>query len=270
MPETPRAVPAWRRWLVRAGTLLFVVAVPVAIIGTNVRFLFGEQRLYTFAVNRYHVDEVTSIPKPELLRATRELRGYLFGPDRYMHITVTDNQGRTGPLFNPREVLHMADVRRLVQVIFRLQEAALLIAVGYAALRIALEGRDGARAVCSVAWRTALGFNLAGLAFAVTAVLGFDRLFTQFHLLSFSNDFWLLDPTRDRLVQLFPFEFWQLTTAALVLLTLVESSLLAILARVALARLERPAAAHPPDGDTALAPEPASLPAPGSSNSPAG
>jgi len=30
----------------------------------------------------------------------------------------------------------------------------------------------------------------------------------QFHLFSFSNKFWQLDPTRDYLIMLFPGEFW--------------------------------------------------------------
>ncbi len=39
-------------------------------------------------------------------------------------------------------------------------------------------------------------------------LLNFDRLFLQFHLLSFANDFWLLDPTKDYLIMLFPEGFW--------------------------------------------------------------
>lgn len=244
------------RWVARVGAALFVVSIPLALVGTNVRYLFGEQRLYTFAVNRYDVPAVTGIPRPELLRATRELRTYLFGPDEYLRIEVTDAAGRTGPLFNPREVLHMRDVRRLVQGIFRVQEAALVVALGYPALRVLLDRRDGPRAVAQLTWLTALGFNLFAVAFAVTAVLGFDRLFTQFHLLSFSNDLWQLDPARDRLVQLFPFQFWQIAAGLLIGLTLAETVLLGVAARWYLSRqrsalspqpVEPEAARHEPD-----------------------
>lgn len=223
--------PALLRWVNRAGATLFVLSIPIVLIGANVRYLFGEQRLYTFAVDRYDVPAVTGIPRPELLRATRELRDYLFGPDEYLRIQVTDAQGRSGPLFNPREVLHMRDVRALVQGIFRVQEAALVIALGYPALRIVLDRRNGARAVVGLTWRTSLAFILAGIAFGVSAALGFERLFTQFHLLSFSNDLWLLDPRRDRLVQLFPLEFWQIATGLLVGLILAQAALLVLLGR---------------------------------------
>ena len=44
--------------------------------------------------------------------------------------------------------------------------------------------------------------------FVVASLFNFDRLFLQFHLLSFSNDLWLLDPSRDYLIMLFPQGFW--------------------------------------------------------------
>ena len=47
------------RWAARAGTVLarvgatrFVVSVPVALVGSDVRYLFGEQRLYSVAIDR--------------------------------------------------------------------------------------------------------------------------------------------------------------------------------------------------------------------------
>jgi integral membrane protein (TIGR01906 family) len=46
------------------------------------------------------------------------------------------------------------------------------------------------------------------LAMGLGALFDFDWLFWQFHLISFANDFWLLDPTRDYLVMLFPQGFW--------------------------------------------------------------
>ena len=41
------------------------------------------------------------------------------------------------------------------------------------------------------------------------AIADFEAFFTRFHLLSFANDFWLLDPATDYLIMLFPGGFWQ-------------------------------------------------------------
>jgi len=46
------------------------------------------------------------------------------------------------------------------------------------------------------------------LAIGLGILLNFDRLFWQFHLLSFSNELWQLDPTKDYLIMLFPGGFW--------------------------------------------------------------
>jgi len=46
------------------------------------------------------------------------------------------------------------------------------------------------------------------LALGLGMLLNFDRLFLQFHLISFANELWLLDPTKDYLIMLFPRGFW--------------------------------------------------------------
>jgi len=46
------------------------------------------------------------------------------------------------------------------------------------------------------------------LVLGLSAMLNFDQFFLQFHLLSFSNEFWQLDPGQDYLIMLFPRGFW--------------------------------------------------------------
>jgi uncharacterized membrane protein len=49
----------------------------------------------------------------------------------------------------------------------------------------------------------------------------------QFHLISFANDFWLLDPTKDYLIMLFPQGFW---SDAATIIALVATGLALVLA----------------------------------------
>jgi integral membrane protein (TIGR01906 family) len=46
------------------------------------------------------------------------------------------------------------------------------------------------------------------LALGLVIIFNFDQFFLKFHLLSFANDFWMLDPTKDYLIMLFPQGFW--------------------------------------------------------------
>ena len=56
-------------------------------------------------------------------------------------------------------------------------------------------------------WRTFLGGT--SYDWGIGIALDFGWLFNQFHLLSFSNDLWQLNPAHDYLVRLFPWGFWR-------------------------------------------------------------
>ena len=57
-------------------------------------------------------------------------------------------------------------------------------------------------------WGGALTLAIV-IAMAAMATVDFNAFFTQFHVISFANDFWLLDPATDYLIMLFPGEFWR-------------------------------------------------------------
>jgi integral membrane protein (TIGR01906 family) len=59
------------------------------------------------------------------------------------------------------------------------------------------------------------------------AMIDFDEFFLQFHLISFANDLWLLDPTKDYLIMLFPQGFWFDATMFCALGTVVMALVLA-------------------------------------------
>lgn len=214
----------WRgwRWGGRAGAILFVIALPVALVGLNLRVLFGAEPLYTFAVERYDVPAVTGIPRQEIDRSMVEIRDYFTNDQQLLRITVADDQGRTNPLFTPREVIHMRDVKQLVQRIFQAQIVATVIVVGYAAARLAAQRGRAWAGLARLTRISTLATLAVAVALGVGTAAGFDRLFTQFHMLSFSNDFWQLDPSYHHLVQMFPFDFWLVATSLLLGMTAVE------------------------------------------------
>lgn len=223
--EAWRRMRPWRgwRWLSRAGGVVFVVALPLALIGGNVRLLFTSSPLYDSAVEQYDVPAVTGLPRPEVDRSMDEIRAYFTDDQSLLRITVTDERGRGEPLFTPREVIHMRDVKELVQSIFTLQFWATVFVLGYAIVRLVAERRAALSDLARLTRGSMIGLLAVGVAFGAATALGFERLFEQFHVLSFSNDFWQLDPARDRLVQMFPFDFWLVSTVLLVGLTLVEA-----------------------------------------------
>ncbi|MDA1010610.1 MAG: DUF1461 domain-containing protein [Chloroflexi bacterium] len=189
------------RWL---ASVLFLTCIPIFFVLTNVRIAASWERVYDYAYAQYNVTEVTGIERAELDRAATEVIRYFRTSSEGQLLDIRVQRGEEQiALYNQREILHMADVRDLFQMMFRLHEFAFVYIVAYVAAvylwsrersmrRLAREGVTGG----------AVTVGLLSVS-ALSVVFGFDTLFEQFHILSFSNDFWQLNPATDRLVQMF-------------------------------------------------------------------
>jgi integral membrane protein (TIGR01906 family) len=207
--------------IARIATVLFIVAVPVFLITSNVRFAAGDTWFYERGFRAHDVDQTTGIDFAQLDAAADDVVRYFEDDRETLNIQVTVD-GREGPLYSDEEVAHMRDVKGLMRFVFRLHEASLGIVVGYVGAVVLWTRertpRDLARyALYGVATGLAV---VAGIgAFAVT---GFDAAWTKFHEIAFRNDLWQLDPDTDRLIQMFPEPFWEEMTYFVGLLTVVE------------------------------------------------
>ena len=106
----------------------------------------------------------------------------------------------------------------------------LLVAVSIVVVAVAFRR---ARSIESraAAWR-AVGRGARGLAIALAvagafAVFAFDAAFEVFHQLFFSSGTYTFDPRTDRLVQLFPEQFWSETAIAVGAVAITISLLVA-------------------------------------------
>ena len=146
--------------------------------------------------------------------------------------------GPTQPFYDPAEVRHMQDVRTVLWGFLVVVGAAVVILV--AGLLAAGRRRWWWRAVAGGAGALAVGTVVVGALFAVA----FDPMFTLFHEIFFPGGDWSFDPATERLVQLYPIPFWELTTGVLAGLTVAGGLVVWWLARGRAASIERsPAAA---------------------------
>ena len=211
--------------LFRALTIaLFILAIPVALITTNIRIAVSEQRVYDYSVRTYGAAAASGIPEAELLRANGEINRYLTSEDPGpLAIEVSNSRGVSGPLFSAKETAHMGDVRNLVQLLFQAQIIAVAAVLTLAVIMLVIwPPRALAMAALCGALLTGGILGAAG----VVAASGFDSVWSEFHVLAFSNDFWQLDPDTDHLIQMFPETFWQEITTLIVVATLLEALLL--------------------------------------------
>lgn len=204
---------------------LLVLAIPVALIATNVRFAASEPRVYDYSVREYAAADVSGIPQPELLRANRELVRYFKSDDGLpLSITVKNSGGREVSLFNARETAHLADVRDLFRRVFTVQQIAVAAVLSLAVLVMV---SAGVRALAgALLYGSLLTVGLIGLT-GVLAAAAFDDAWTRFHLFAFANDLWRLNPATDRLIQMFPEGFWMDITLLIGAFTALEALVLA-------------------------------------------
>ena len=209
------------------ATALFIVALPAFLVLTSVRVAALWPRVHEYSFARYDAATVTGVERAELDRAAREIIDYFRNDEELLDIEVTVD-GEREALFNEREVLHMRDVKVLMQATFRVHEVAFAILVVYVTASFLLARREALAQLASQL-RIAGGLTVALLGVAAVAVLvGFDDLFRQFHVISFANDLWKLSPARDHLIQMYPRGFWFDVTLAVGLLSALAGAALAL------------------------------------------
>jgi integral membrane protein (TIGR01906 family) len=221
---------------------LVVVATPFTVVAIAV-MLFLNPVWVGFDQSRSDVTGLTGYTTIQVHQVTGSiLSDLVFGPPDF-GVTVNG-----APVLDARSRSHMADVRSVLLGLglVALFAAAILVVVG-------LVSRGASwfwRAAQLGAKVTVVGVVIVGLAFAVF----FEQAFELFHEIFFPPGTYLFDPRTEKLVQLFPDQFWSETSVALAGAVLV----LAVVVVVGTGRLvRRPVATA---RETAAAP-PASPPA---------
>ena len=186
---------------------LFVVAVPLFLITASVTWAFNSPGVYQRGFEKYNISFITGITESDLEQVSADIRGYFNSREEPLELR-TRVFGREQDLFKPKEIVHMRDVKKLVWGVYVIAGVSAIYLLASIGAGFLLRGRSyfevlGRR----VLWSGCITLALI-IGVGLFALVGFDTLFLKFHQLSFSNDFWQLDPRTDYLVMLFPQDFW--------------------------------------------------------------
>jgi integral membrane protein (TIGR01906 family) len=160
-----------------------------------------------FEQGRTNAAALTGYSEPDLRTATNAiLHDLVLGPPDFAV------QVAGAPVLEERERAHMRDVRGVFAGFGLLAVAAAVVLVaGVAGAR-----RMGHPERAWSAIRTGMRVLIVGIVIAgIVVTFAFDAAFEVFHRLFFPGGSYTFDPRTDRLVQLFPFDFWSETTLVL-------------------------------------------------------
>jgi integral membrane protein (TIGR01906 family) len=197
----------------RLGIILVAIATPCVIVGLSV-LVFLNPIWVGFEQDRSNVDQLTGYSTAQVHQVTGSiLSDLIFGPPNF-GVTVDGAPGAPHVL-DDRERGHMADVRT---VMGELGSAALLAAIVLVGLGLYSRGRRW------FWWAASAGAKALGVGVIVVGVVmtvAFDQIFELFHEVFFAPGTYLFNTSSEKLVQLFPDQFWSETSIALAIVVLV-------------------------------------------------
>jgi len=184
---------------------LFILCIPALLLTASIGGAVNSLWLYKYGFQKNEVNQTTGLADVELEKAAIGLIQYFNSGEEYISLSVVKDDKPFG-LFNEREIGHLKDVKGLIRLDYWVLLGTLVYVLAYAGISLFWRN-DWHRLAWGAAWGGGITLGLM-LILGLATLFGFDQLFLLFHLISFANDLWLLDPARDYLIMLFPRGFW--------------------------------------------------------------
>jgi len=204
---------------------LFILCLPAMLLTTSICIAVNFQGLYEYGFSKYNIEQKTGLEDTELEKVAGGLIRYFSSGEESIDITVLKD-GQPFVLFNQKEVAHLRDVKGLIQLDYWVMLWTSIYALLYAGANLFWRGQKYRQQLAqAVLYGSGLSLSLM-LLLGLMALFNFKGFFLQFHLISFTNDLWQLDPTKDYLIMLFPQGFWYDATIFFALLSIGLATLL--------------------------------------------
>ncbi|HHV07724.1 MAG TPA: TIGR01906 family membrane protein [Firmicutes bacterium] len=212
---------------VRLAALLIAISVPVLITLLAVESIAFSEQFYLHQHQKLGLEHATGFSASNYLQFSRALQDYYHGHIASPQIIIPTDYGPQ-PLYKDHELAHLVDVYHLFRLGFTIRNLAMVLLLTGITLLLTFRKHR--------AWRiivTAIGIGSTGgivlfLLLLLAVKLDFSQAFTYFHLISFDNMLWQLDPAKDNLIKMFPEQFFLNATVAITGRALTVLTILAI------------------------------------------
>lgn len=209
--------------MIKSLKLILILTLPLFLLLGSVRLLASDQYLaFEYGKSNFPPDTYGFTTSQRLTIASATLR---FVREN-LAVDALSSQVFDGiPVYNSRELIHMLDVQKVYQSVWRVWQMVflLILLTGFLLWRVS----DRFTLPSAI---QAGGLLTSGLIFALglLAVLAWQGWFTAFHQVFFVPGTWQF-PYSDTLIRLFPEKFWFDTVLTLLGVSLIEGLLLAFI-----------------------------------------
>jgi|SRR3989344_3668390 len=199
--------------------IIFIVSLVLLIISLNFKLLALNFNFYKKEFSKLNVYEKIPDADKQALNL----------------INYHNNKEELSNFFNDKEKLHLQDVKNLFQKLSLMFYISLILSIILLAYFIYTKKYK----------IIYFSFLIVGILIFILIILflipltNFDKTFTQFHLILFSNNLWQFNPETDNLVNLFPLQFFYDITKQIIINTIISSFILIILALILKFKLNR-------------------------------
>ena len=215
--------------LSKLARVLFILAIPTFLVTSNVRLAFDSLSLYGYGFEQHNVVGNTGLNMDQLMSIAAEIIHYFNSSEELLDVKVFIGENQF-TLFNHGEVLHMRDVKGLLQAVHKVQLVTGIYILGTLLIMLVLTRGTCIRMLAGQILTGSLLSIILLLLGGLGSVLGFDQIFDQFHALSFNSGTYTFDPRYNYLTRLFTEGFFMQATLFISLSVTLQALLLALLA----------------------------------------
>ncbi len=189
-----------------AVSIIFSLLIAFHMLISFVMYVGLNPDIYRAAQISDDVASNAEIDQETLDRATIGLINYMDGHRDNLVILSSGQEGHE--LFNAKEKAHMVDVKQLFVLSKKINTLIYMFLLIILVFYLACD-KDGMRKnfmkYSAITLSVILGLWLI---IAIIAMVDFSSFWTTFHKIFFTNDLWLLDPSKDLLIRMMPQKFF--------------------------------------------------------------
>lgn len=195
---------------IKIASILLAIVLPIILFTSAIETAVFDKAFYMDQMEKNQVIENTGIYPPDVDLVVDQIIAYLsnervsFDIEARIAPPEATNVSQREVIFNDQEISHMTDVRQLLTVALGLRDFCLLLFLISFLYLLKVDQQAIGKSIFWGNLTALILLVLVGLAF----LLNFQEVFILFHRLFFTNDLWILDPAKDRLINIVPEAFF--------------------------------------------------------------